>query len=159
MLRSKRLGVIAASILISAGALLSVSTAPAGAVAASTQTAIASTATRGSNLTGRIIPNITWRLCTGTNSYATWVHLDTLTGAGLLDYCYGGLGTWRFNSGNNDVRTFCSGNNSGLYYYTQGGVTHPFYFHPGELVPFAGSARAVSLIISGWSGSDTCPAS
>jgi hypothetical protein len=154
MLESRRLGVIVASTLISAGALLGISAAPAGAAAASPQTAAATTATHTSSFPGRNVPYISFAECTGETT--TWVDLDIVTASGLQDWCYGGTGTWQFYSYDNDVRYFCSGNNSGVYVYIQNGVHHNFTFGPGRLIAFAANVRAYSLSIGHWSGGDTC---
>jgi hypothetical protein len=156
MLRRKRLGVIAASTLISASALLGVSAAPAVAVAASPQSATASTATHG-RPTAQVIPNISFAECSGTVLYRSWVNIDILQVSGLMDWCFGFTGTWQFHAPNNNVTFFCSGNNIGVYHYIQNGVIHFFNFRPGQLHTFAANVRAYSLTIQGWTGSDTCP--
>jgi hypothetical protein len=81
--------------------------------------------------------------------------MDFITGTSLQDWCFGGAGTWRFTATNN-VSNFCSGNNSGVYVYSQNGVLHNFRFGPGRYVTFAANARAFSLSIASWSGSHTC---
>lgn len=160
MLRKKRLGVITASTLISAGALLGISMAPAGAVAASPQTAMASTATHSSDLTGRNIPGIRFAEC--TNERTTWVDIDMIDlVAGLIqDWCFGytrtGRQTWIF-TGNWNITNFCAGNNYGtLRYRTPRGVYLNLYFLPGELHGFQSGTRPITLKISGFIGHDTC---
>lgn len=101
-----------------------------------------------------LIPSISFDECTAVNTHPTWVHLDVLTGNGIADWCFGGNGTQ--NLAGLVVTHMCTGNNSGLYYYKQNGVTHHFSYGPGQVHAFASGVTAVSLIISGHSGADTC---
>jgi hypothetical protein len=132
---------------------------PAKAAAASTaqngsdSVSFLSPGTRGSSPNGARTPFIQFRECSGQTT--TWVDMDFITGAGLQDWCFGYAGTWQFTA-TNDVSNFCSGNNSGVYVYSQNGVLHNFRFGPGRYVTFAANVRVYSLSIASWSGSHTC---
>ena len=132
---NNRLRVIAASTLLSVGASVGVGATPAHAA-------------------------VTWRVCSGTDAYRTWVNLDIQTAAGLVDYCFGGKGTWVFNTATNNVRVLCPGNNFGHLDWIMDGKDHTYDFSPSSSQhTFAGPARAIELVIDRWSGDTKCPRS
>jgi hypothetical protein len=152
----KRLWVMVAAAMLLGGA---VAASQQTAMASTAQTAMASTATHVNSPTGQRIPNISFAECSGI-FYRTWVHLDIYYGLSLQDWCFGFTGTWQFTQTNNVV-TFCSGNNIGVYHYfyttDPRRVIHYFNYRPGQIYNFAANVRIYSLTIQGWSGSDTCP--
>jgi hypothetical protein len=150
MLRNKRLGVIAASVLISAGALLGVSVASAGAATTAHKATAATVTTTHAAPPGRGIGAITFRECSGQTT--TWVQIDIVLPSGLQDWCFGGRGTWQFHAPNNIVTNFCSGNNYGTFSYS--GVP-PMGFLPGIDIPLP-YVHAGYLTINGWRGSAVC---
>jgi hypothetical protein len=150
MRRNKRLGVIMASALLSGGALLGASAAPAGAVVAPPQTATVSTAAAQATPPGRGTPDISFRECSGETT--TWVDIDIVLPSGVQDWCFGGKGTWQFFAPNNVVTYFCSGNNHGTFSYSG---AKPLGFLPGFRKPFS-YVHAGYLAINGWSGGATC---
>ena len=171
MLRSKRYGLIAASTLLSAGALFGVGTVPAGAAASSPRTAAVSTGAYGSltpaasrlstNSHATATPDIRInQLCSGTSQNRSWVNIDIITMTGLEDWCYGYTGTWTFTQPNSAVTAFCSGTNHGTFRYRKspGGsiitLIYPAGYNKTGLIWYP-----VTLEISGWSGSYKCPVS
>ena len=171
MLQSKRFGLIAVSILMSAGTLLGVSKAPAVAAASSPHTATASTAAYGS-LTPAVsgpsikshaaaIPDIRInQLCSGTNQNRNWVNIDIITMVGIEDWCFGYTGTWTFTQPNSTVTAFCSGNNHGTFRYRRSpsGSVITLNFPTGYNISGV-IWYPVSLEIRGWTGSYRCPVS
>lgn len=119
-------------------------------VPASAKAATAGTARPGSRKT----LTITWEDCTNTNPHPTWVHLDVLTGVGLVDWCYGGNGI--VNLSGITVTHLCTGNNTGTYAYVQNRQVKSFEFDAGQDYAFASGITAYSLRIASWSGSSGC---
>jgi hypothetical protein len=124
----------------------------AASVPAPARAAAASTAQ-----TGRVIPLIRWTECQGLRT--NWVDIDLVNiGAGVIsDWCFGGVGLWRFSSNTGYyISNFCSGNNKGSFAYTYGGVYYLRYFQPGQYWAFPPATLPVSLRITGWTGRSTC---
>lgn len=97
----------------------------------------------------------------------SWVHLWS-TGNWLLDdgpnYCVGDKGITDLPD--NAIAYFCSGNNSGYFQYSYNGSDYQTDFGASGSVygirsggDGAVQVRILHFNISGWAGSDTCPAS
>lgn len=148
----------AASLGLPLAAAGTASAAPAKAAAVST----AQTSGKTMSATGPAIPNITFNpSCSGNT---TWVVLleYKLPNRGLYHWCFGFTGTWIFppNPPYDYASSFCAGNNRGTVKVIWQGVLRSYSFGPGTRIAWPINqdfARLVSLTITGWSGSNTCP--
>jgi hypothetical protein len=106
--------------------------------------------------THRAIPRITWKRCEGQRT--TWVSMDVITAAGLEDWCFAkGNGVpWIFSSPNNQVTNVCAGNNYGTFYFKHNGTPEHWDFAPGHVFHSYPPVTATKLVITGYSGADTC---
>jgi hypothetical protein len=99
-------------------------------------------------------PAISEQAC--TSGRATWVHIEMAAGTGLTVKCFGGKGTQYFSA--NTSYYVCAGNNYGqLHYYDpHQGKYETWDFGPGHQIAWTYGVDISWLIISSWSGGDSC---
>jgi hypothetical protein len=147
--------VLASSGLLAAGVLLGTAAPGLAAPAATVQVtshSLPADVSDAAVITGKAVPakpDIKQLGCSDKTSFHVYMAKQTI--------CYGFTGTVDFSG--NDTTGACAGNNEGhmLYELSTSPTRKTWDFTPGSAIGFPSVVDVVSLTITGYTGSDSCP--